>query len=156
MTPERKVPAVRITARASKYTPSAVSTPCTLPSWISRWVTVSCHRSRLGSSSSSSRQASMKRWRSLCARGLHIAGPLLRLSMRNWIAVRSVMSPIRPPSASISRTICPLAIPPTAGLQLICPILFISGVMSSVCEPRRAAATAASQPACPAPMTMTS
>jgi hypothetical protein len=46
--------------------------------------------------------------------------------------VRSVISPMRPPRASISRTICPLAIPPTAGLQLICPILFMSGVMRSV------------------------
>ena len=28
--------------------------------------------------------------------------------------------PISPPRASISRTICPLATPPIAGLQLIC------------------------------------
>ena len=41
------------------------------------------------------------------------------LSIRNWIAVLSVTIPICPPSASISRTICPLAIPPMAGLQLI-------------------------------------
>ena len=57
---------------------------------------------------------------------------------------------------TISRTICPLAIPPTAGLQLICPILFMSIVMRQVLEPKLAAAAAASQPACPAPITITS
>ena len=61
--------------------------------------------------------------------------------------LRSVTIPIWPPIASISRTICPLAMPPTAGLQLICAILFMSIVMSSVHEPKRAAALAASQPA---------
>ena len=91
-----------------------------------------------------------------CARGLHMAGPLERFNMRNWIAVLSVTNPIYPPKASISRTICPLAIPPTAGLQLICPILFMSIVIRQVFEPRFAAAAAASQPACPAPITITS
>ena len=43
--------------------------------------------------------------------------------------------------------ICPLAIPPMAGLQLICPILFISIVMRQVFEPILAAAAAASHPA---------
>ena len=37
------------------------------------------------------------------------------------MAVASVKTPIAPPSASISRTICPLATPPIAGLQLIWP-----------------------------------
>ena len=76
--------------------------------------------------------------------------------MRNCIAVRSVTMPILPPRASISRTICPFAMPPTAGLHDICAILFISIVTRHVCAPRRAAAAAASHPACPAPITMTS
>ena len=84
-----------------------------------------------------------------------MAGPFERFRIRNWIAVSSVTNPICPPSASISRTICPLAIPPTAGLQLICPILFMSIVIRQVLEPKFAAA-AASQPACPAPITITS
>ena len=33
--------------------------------------------------------------------------------------VASIARPITPPRASISRTICPLATPPIAGLQLI-------------------------------------
>ena len=37
------------------------------------------------------------------------------------MAVASVRTPIAPPSASISRTIWPLATPPIAGLQLIWP-----------------------------------
>ena len=59
---------------------------------------------------------------SACARGPQTAGPLQRLSMRNWMPVLSVATPISPPRASISRTICPLASPPIAGLQDICPI----------------------------------
>ena len=43
-----------------------------------------------------------------------------------------------------------------AGLQLIWPILFISIVINNVFEPMLAAAQAASQPACPAPITITS
>ena len=42
--------------------------------------------------------------------------------MRNWMPVLSVAMPIRPPRASISRTIWPLARPPMAGLQDICPM----------------------------------
>ena len=152
ISPPRNVPVVSTTAEAVKLTPRRVWTPPIRPESISKFVTVSCHISRLGSLSNSSRQASIQRIRSLCALGLHIAGPLLRLSIRNWIAVLSVIKPIRPPKASISRTICPLAIPPTAGLQLICAILFISLVIRRVFEPKRAAAAAASQPAWPAPI----
>src|ERR1035438_10775060 len=61
-----------------------------------------------------------------------------------------------PPSASTSRTRCPLATPPTAGLQLICAIRSMFMVMSAVLSPMRAAAIAASHPACPAPTTTTS
>ena len=75
-----------------------------------------------------------------CARGLHIAGPLLLLSIRNCIAVASVTIPMLPPRASISRTICPLAMPPTAGLHDICAILFMSIVTRQVCAPMLAAA----------------
>ena len=85
-----------------------------------------------------------------------MAGPFDLLSIRNCIAVASVTIPMKPPRASISRTICPLAIPPMAGLQLIWPILFISIVINNVFEPMLAAAQAASQPACPAPITITS
>ena len=49
-----------------------------------------------------------------------------------------------------------LAMPPTAGLQLICAILFMSIVIRQVLAPSFAAAQAASQPAWPPPMTRTS
>jgi hypothetical protein len=78
------------------------------------------------------------------------------LSRRNWIAVASVRSPIAPPSASISRTICPLATPPMAGLQLIWPTVSQLIVNSAVRQPIRADARAASIPAWPAPTTITS
>ena len=82
-----------------------------------------------------------------------MAAPFERLSIRNWSVVRSVIRAVRPPSASISRTICPLATPPTAGLHDMLASLVMSIVRSSVREPMRAAAEAASQPAWPPPMT---
>ena len=91
-----------------------------------------------------------------CALGLQTAGPFERLSIRNCMAVASVTMPICPPNASISLTICPFAMPPTAGLQLIWAILFISIVTKHTFAPMLAAAVAASQPACPPPMTSTS
>src|SRR5882757_3125552 len=70
--------------------------------------------------------------------------------------VASIARPIAPPSASISRTICPLPTPPMAGLQLIWPTVSQLVVSSAVRAPNRAAANAASVPACPAPTTITS
>ena len=49
--------------------------------------------------------------------GPRTAGPLLRLSSRNWIPAASAARPITPSSASISRTRWPLPRPPIAGLQ---------------------------------------
>src|SRR5271170_2451544 len=68
----------------------------------------------------------------------------------------SVTSPITPPSASISRTRCPFAMPPIAGLQDICAIKSRFIVIIAVRTPMRAHARAASQPAWPAPTTTTS
>ena len=64
-----------------------------------------------------------------------MAGPLLRLSMRNWMPVASIARPIAPPRASISRTICPLPTPPMAGLQLIWAIVSRLLVNSAVLAP---------------------
>ena len=91
-----------------------------------------------------------------CALGDQTAGPFPLFNILNCMAVASVIRPICPPKASISRTICPFAIPPIAGLQLICPILFMSIVIRQVEALILADATAASQPACPAPITITS
>ena len=75
---------------------------------------------------------------------------------RNWMPVASATSPMSPPSASTSRTICPLASPPMAGLQDICPIVSRRSVTRPTLAPRADAAHAASAPAWPAPTTMTS
>ena len=61
-----------------------------------------------------------------------------------------------PSRASISRTRCPLPSPPMAGLQDISPMVSILWVSSSVRAPSAAAAAAASQPAWPPPITITS
>jgi hypothetical protein len=68
----------------------------------------------------------------------------------------SDMIPDKPPKASISRTICPLATPPIAGLHDIWAIVPMFIVISRTLDPMFAAAAAASQPACPAPTTITS
>src|SRR6266704_4537503 len=70
--------------------------------------------------------------------------------------VASAFSPIAPPSASISRTICPFANPPIAGLQDIWPIVSKFWVSIKVRQPSRADASAASIPAWPLPTTITS
>src|SRR3954471_11995921 len=61
-----------------------------------------------------------------------------------------------PPSASISRTRCPFAVPPIAGLHGMCATVSFVSVHNPTWTPIRAAAYAASHPACPAPITMTS
>ena len=71
--------------------------------------------------------------------------------------VASIARPIAPPSASISRTICPLPTPPIAGLQLIWPTVSQLVVSSAVFAPNREQPPgAASAPAWPAPTTITS
>ena len=153
ISPLRNVPAVIIVHVARNSAPVCVLTPAALPSSTISSVAMSCQMCRFGMFSRVSRQYWLNFILSHCARGLHIAGPLERFSMRNCIEALSVMMPVYPPNASISLTICPLAIPPMAGLQLICAILFMSIVMRHVLFPKFAAAAAASHPAWPAPMT---
>src|SRR5664279_3747961 len=93
---------------------------------------------------------------SICARGDQTAGPRLVLRRRNCMPTASAISPMTPPRASISRTRWPLAMPPTAGLQLICATRSRFMVTMAVRRPTLAQARAASQPAWPAPMTTTS
>ena len=162
--PLRNVPAVITMALALNSQPQIVLTPMTWGLATESQDTVSvksssawsCQISRLGVLSSTERHFQMNFPRSHCALGLQTAGPFERFSIRNCIAVASVTSPICPPSASISRTICPLAIPPTAGLHDICAILFMSMVTRHVLAPMLAEAVAASHPACPPPITITS
>ena len=155
ITPFKKVPLVITTASHENSMPSAVFTPFTLLFSITISFTESCQKSTFGVCSSALRHSSAKSMRSFCVRGLHIAGPLLKFSIRYCIAERSDTTPLYPPKASISLIICPLATPPMAGLQDICPILFMSIVMSKTLFLRLAAAAAASFPACPAPTTTT-
>src|SRR5712691_11825394 len=70
--------------------------------------------------------------------------------------VASMARPMSPPSASISRTRWPFAVPPIAGLHGMCATVSVERVQKPTCAPSRAAACAASQPAWPAPITMTS
>ena len=88
--------------------------------------------------------------------GPRTAAPLDRLSRRNWMPAASASRPITPSSASISRTRWPLPRPPMAGLQDISPRVSILWVSSRVRAPVRADAAAASHPAWPPPITMTS
>ncbi len=152
----RNVPVVTTTARARYSAPPRHRRPAARPSSTMIDSTISCRRDsprwRSTVSLASAWYAFLSHW----ARGLCIAGPLPRLSRRNWRAVASVIAPIAPPSASTSRTICPLATPPIAGLQLIWPTASQLIVSSAVRRPIRADARAASSPAWPAPTTTTS
>lgn len=115
-----------------------------------------CLRSRFSWHSSVAFARNWYAFLSHWARGDRTLGPLRALSIRNWMAVASVFSPMNPPKASISRTICPLAWPPMAGLQDICPTESSPCVSAKVLQPSRAEARHASMPACPAPITITS
>src|SRR6185437_7446333 len=156
MRPRRNVPAVSTTARARKLRPSAVTTPDTRAPSVSRRVTIPWVSSMSGNPSSSDRTARRYSVRSHWARGAQTAGPLERLSIRNWIVARSVARPMMPPSASISRTTVPFAIPPMAGLQDKAPMVSRFEVRRRTFAPDRAAMTDASVPACPAPTTIRS
>jgi len=70
--------------------------------------------------------------------------------------VLSIFFPISPPKASISLTKCPLELPPICGLHGILAIASKLIEKINVFIPNLAAASAASQPACPAPTTATS
>src|SRR5581483_417635 len=70
--------------------------------------------------------------------------------------VASMARAIKPPRASISATRCPFAVPPMAGLQGMWATVSSESVQIATCRPSRAAAYAASQPAWPAPITITS
>src|SRR5205085_12496188 len=69
---------------------------------------------------------------------------------------RSVASPMSPPRASISLTRLPLARPPIAGLHDILPIASRCIVTSATEAPPLAQTRAASAPAWPPPITITS
>ncbi len=84
---------------------------------------------------------------SIWARLPRTAGPFVWLRIRNWIPASSVISPISPPSASSSRTKCPFAKPPIAGLQEVAPTFSASIDMSKVLLPILADAKDASTPA---------
>ena len=91
--------------------------------------------------------------RSAWARRDQTAGPFRRFSSRYWMQHSSAALAISPPRASSSRTRWPLPVPPMAGLQGMLPTASRLMVKTMVSSPRRAAARAASMPACPAPMT---
>jgi hypothetical protein len=147
MIPLRNVPLARITAFALISSPIPVLMPVTLFPSVRTATTISCQKSRFAVFSSISLHFIEKSILSFCARGLHIAGPFDLLSILNCIVVWSVTIPEYPPIASISRIICPFAMPPIAGLHDIWAILLMFMVMSNTFEPSLAAAAAASLPA---------
>ena len=98
------------------------------------------------------------RWykrRSACTRFERTAAPLPTFNVRDCMVAKSAARPISPPSASTSYTKCPFAVPPIEGLQGKFAIASSDIVKSTVSTPIRADASAASIPACPAPMTTT-
>eukprot|EP01136_Pigoraptor_vietnamica_P034250 Opistho-1_new@97974 len=136
--------------------PTCVTAPATRSPSTIRSSTACWNSQRLGWFSSVRRIAALYSTRSAWARVARTAGPLELFRMRNWMPPSSVASAMAPPSASTSFTRWPLPMPPMLGLQLIWPSVSMLCVSSSVAQPMRAAASAASVPACPPPTTMTS
>ncbi len=154
--PARNVPAVRTTAGALKCNPVCVIAPHTVSPSNSRSSTSAWNMLRRAWPSIICRIAARYKERSAWQRVARTAGPLDALRVRHWMPAASAACAIAPPSASISLTRWPLPMPPMAGLQLIAPMVSILWVSNRVCAPVRAAARAASLPAWPAPMTITS
>ena len=154
--PPKKVPEVNTTAPQANSIPDWVTTATALP-FSTKISSAACWKiSKFGWFSKVWRIAALYKIRSAWARVARTAAPLRLFNTRNWIPALSVASAIAPPNASTSRTKCDLPIPPIAGLQLICPKVSILCVNNSVCWPMRAAASAASVPAWPPPITITS
>ena len=154
--PDRNVPVVSTTASASNSTPIWVTTPVTRLPVSTRSSTACWNSVRLGWVSRRRRMADLYSSRSAWARVARTAGPLLALSVRNWMPASSVAIAIAPPKASTSLTRWPLPIPPMEGLHDIWPSVSMLCVSSSVRRPIRADASAASVPAWPPPTTITS
>ena len=93
---------------------------------------------------------------SACALSECTAGPLEVFNIFIWIILLSIFFPISPPNASISLTRWPFELPPICGLHGIFAIFSKLIENTNVFIPKRAAANAASHPACPAPTTATS
>ena len=138
--PFKKVPFVNTTVRAVYFIPIRVITPFTSPFSTINCCTESCQKSTFKFPSNAFLHSSAKRIRSDWQRGDHIAGPLERFNILNWIMVLSEMIPDIPPSASISLTIWPFATPPIAGLQDIWAIVCIFIVTNKTRDPICAAA----------------
>ena len=152
----RYTPVHTMAARQPTSEPVVVSTPVTRPFSTKICLISAWRRSSLSQSSTARRMRSWYAFLSAWARSECTAGPLPVLSMRLWMNTSSMARPISPPSASSSRTRWPFAVPPMEGLQGIIASESRFSVTSSVLWPMRAQASAASQPACPAPMTTAS
>ena len=92
--PFKNVPLVKTTVLALIACPIWVLTPTTFLSSTIKETTLSCQKSKPSIASKANRHSSEKRIRSLCALGLHIAGPLDLFSILNWIIVLSVIIPL--------------------------------------------------------------
>ena len=152
----RYTPEQTTTARHAMRAPVVVTTPLTRPPSVSISRASACLKCRCSQLSTALRMRSWYAFLSAWARSECTAGPLAVLSMRDCMNTSSAASPISPPSASSSLTRWPLAVPPMEGLQGIMASESRFRVRSRVSKPMRAHASAASQPAWPAPMTTTS
>ena len=149
-------PVANITALASYLHPNLVTTPVTTCPSCNISTTSSITISILGLSSKVFFISVWYLYLSACPLKEWTAGPLAVFNILLCISVLSAFIPICPPKASISFTNCPFPVPPIDGLQGIKAIESKDIVTTNVLWPILAVARAASQPACPAPTTITS
>ncbi len=136
ISPFRNVPVVTTSAEQPNSRPSRRRTPRTPDPPTSTDSAAPTIHEMPGCASSASRTALRYACLSACARGDQTAGPRLRFRILNWMPVASIARPIRPPSASISRTRWPLAVPPIAGLQGMCATVSRESVQSPTRQPQ--------------------
>ena len=156
ITPFKNVPTVNTIFVVLKVSPHSVSTPHNCPCFVR---TLEAAPSKTVSSLcwfSCCCIADLYKRRSACARVACTALPLLELSVFRCMPAKSAALAINPPRASISFARWPLPTPPIAGLQLICPMVFLLCVNKRVLCPILHKTAAASVPACPPPTTIAS
>jgi len=154
--PFKYVPVASIRAFTLYIAPTFVSIDFTFPSSTLISTISACFTSKFSCFSNVCFILAWYFFLSACALKEWTAGPFDVFNILICIIVWSIFFPISPPKASISLTKWPLELPPICGLHGIFAIFSKLIENINVFIPILEHASAASQPACPAPTTATS
>ena len=158
MRPPRNVPVVSTTRPAASRRPSPSTSPATRPRRVEQQILGRAldDREAVDVGRATRHRAAIELAVGLGARARAPPGPLLRLSMRNWMPARSIARPMTPVErVDLAHE---MALGEPADRRVARHLADRGAAMRQerVRAPSRAAAAAASQPACPPPITTTS